>query len=51
MGPVLLIVFMVSVFPVGFFLTGAAIAAVWSHLFSADADKRHEGSELITLNR
>lgn len=50
MGPVLLILFMVALFPVGLFLTGAAIAGAWSHLFSADADKRHQGSELITLN-
>jgi hypothetical protein len=50
MGPALLIIFMVALFPVGFFLTGAIVSGIWGWLFSADADKRHEGSELITLN-
>jgi hypothetical protein len=50
-GPILLIVFMVALFPIGFLLSGAALSGVWSHLFSADADKRHEGSELIELNK
>jgi hypothetical protein len=50
MGPVLLIIFMVALFPVGFFLTGALVSAAWGWLFSVDADQRHEGSELISLN-
>lgn len=51
MGPILIVVFMVALFPVGFFLSGAALSAAWGHFFSADADARHEGSELISLNR
>ena len=50
LGPILLIVFMVAIFPVGFFLTGAALSGVWGSLFSKDADERHVGSELVELN-
>jgi hypothetical protein len=50
-GAIALIVFMVAIFPVGFFLSGAALSGVWGWLFSADADDRHEGSELIALNQ
>lgn len=50
LGAILLIVFMVAIFPVGFFLTGAALSGIWGTLFSKDADIRHDGSELIELN-
>jgi hypothetical protein len=50
LGAILLIVFMVAIFPVGFFLSGAALSGVWGTLFSKDADERHAGSELIDLN-
>jgi hypothetical protein len=50
LGAVALIVFMVAVFPVGFFLTGALASALHGVLLSNDADARHEGSELIDLN-
>ena len=50
LGAVLLIIFMVAIFPIGFFLSGALLSGVWGTLFSKDADQRNEGSELITLN-
>ena len=50
LGALALIVFMVAVFPVGFFLTGAIASALHGVLLSNDADERHEGSELIALN-
>jgi glycerol-3-phosphate acyltransferase PlsY len=50
LGQILLIVFMIAIFPVGFFLSGALLSGVWGSLFSKDADQRHEGSELIELN-
>jgi hypothetical protein len=50
LGAIALIVFMVAIFPVGFFLTGAIASALHGVLLSNDADARHEGSELIELN-
>ncbi len=50
LGAILLIVFMVAIFPVGLFLSGAALSGLWGTLFSNDADTRHDGSELIDLN-
>ena len=50
LGAIALIVFMVAIFPVGFFLTGAIASALHGGLLSSDADARHEGSELIELN-
>ncbi len=50
LGAITLIVFMVAIFPVGFFLTGAIASGLHGALLSSDADARHEGSELIELN-
>lgn len=50
LGAIALIVFMVAIFPVGFFLTGAIVSAVHGSLFSSYVDEAHEGSELISLN-
>ena len=50
MGPALLIIFMVALFPVGFFLTGALVSASWVWLFSAAPDQRHEGSGRLCLH-
>lgn len=50
-GAVALIVFMVVVFPVGFLMSGALASALHGALLSADAEQRHEGSELIPLSK
>ena len=50
-GAIALIVFMVAVFPVGFFLSGALVAAAHGWLLTADAEKRFEGSELLPLSK
>lgn len=49
-GAILVIVFMVVVFPIGLFLSGALIAALfgWRHVDEARA--LHEGSELLDLD-
>jgi hypothetical protein len=49
LGAIALIVFMVLMFPVGFLLTCAAVSALHGMLLTDDAEKRHEGSELLTL--
>ena len=46
-----LIVLMVTVFPVGLFLSGAVVAALHGHLQTADAEVRFEGSELLELSK
>lgn len=50
LGAIALILFMVAIFPVGFFLTGAIASALHGVLLTKDAEERHEGSELIALN-
>lgn len=50
LGVIALVVFMIAVFPVGFFLTGAIASALHGSLFSSYVDEAHEGSELIALN-
>lgn len=50
LGAIALIVFMVAIFPVGFFLTGAIASALHGVMFSNYVEDAHEGSELIALN-
>ena len=50
-GAIALIVFMVVLFPVGFFLSGAAVAGLHGWFLSADAEQRFEGSELLPLSK
>ena len=50
LGAILLIIFMVAIFPVGFFLTGAIASALHGKMFTDFVEEAHEGSELISLN-
>jgi hypothetical protein len=50
-GVILLVAFMVLMFPVGFFLTGAVVAGVHGWLLTDDAEDRHKDSELLPLSR
>ena len=50
-GAIALIVFMVAVFPIGFFLSGAVLSAVFGELCTRDAEASHDGSELLELSR
>lgn len=46
-----IIVVALLAFPIVVGLSTAAIAAVLGHLLATDAEARHEGSELLDLNR
>jgi hypothetical protein len=48
-GAIALLVFMVLIFPVGFFLSGALASAAHGELLTKDATDRFEGSELLDL--
>jgi hypothetical protein len=48
-GGIVLVFFMLVVFPVGFFLTGAIASALHGWFLTTDAEDRHEGSELLKL--
>jgi hypothetical protein len=48
-GAILLILFMVTIFPIGFFLTGAIASAIHGWFMTTDAEQRYEGSELLKL--
>lgn len=50
-GPILLSIFLLVMFPIGISLSGALVAAAHGMLGTKDADERHEGSELVTLSR
>ena len=45
------IVVVLLVIPPLVLMTGMAVAAVLDHVLTTDAEARHEGSELIDLNR
>lgn len=49
-GPIILIVLMVTVFPVGLFLSGAVVAALHGWVGTEDAKARFEGSELLAIS-
>lgn len=50
-GAVVITVLLVVVFPVTIFASGAAGSALLGKFLKDDADQRHEGSELLELNR
>lgn len=50
MAGALIIVLALLAFPVVVGLSTAGIAALLGHFLATDAEKRHEGSELVELN-
>ena len=50
-GAIALAVVLVVVFPVVVALSGAGAAGILGFFLKGDAEKRHEGSELLDLNR
>ncbi len=50
LGPIIIAVFLVVLIPVGFLMSTSLAAGVLGFLLKDDADKRHEGSELIDCN-
>jgi hypothetical protein len=49
-GAILIVVILLAI-PVGLFVGGAVIAALLGTTLKIDGDVRHEGSELVELNR
>ncbi len=50
-GPIILIVLMVTVFPIGLFLTGAALSGLHGWWYTDQAEKMHAGSEMLEASR
>ena len=50
-GALAIVVFLLVLFPVGLFASGAVFSAIHGFLLQKDGEERHEGSELIELNR
>jgi hypothetical protein len=51
LGAAIIVFVLVIALPVGFLIGGAAVAALMGQTLDADAVARHEGSELVDLNR
>lgn len=49
-GAVIIVVVLLVVLPVSFLVGGGVFAAILGSSLKADAEHRHEGSELIDLN-
>jgi hypothetical protein len=50
-GPILLTIFLLVLFPIGISLSGAIVAALHGTLFTKDAEARFEGTELLEISR
>lgn len=50
-GPVVIVIVLLVLIPVGVMLSGNIAAGILGWLLKADAEARNEGSELIDLNR
>ena len=50
LGAIALAIVIVFAIPIGVLMTGAVVAAILSWRLKADADERHEGSELLQLS-
>ena len=51
LGALIMVVVLVVVIPVGVLMTGGVVAGLVGHLLTHEAEVKHEGSELIALNR
>jgi cytochrome b subunit of formate dehydrogenase len=49
-GALVMVFILLVVIPVGVLMSGAIVAAVLGWVLRDDAEKRHEGSELIETN-
>ena len=50
LGPILIVVALVVVIPVGFLMSTTVAAGVLGFMLKDDADRRNAGSELIATN-
>ncbi|MEZ5381437.1 MAG: hypothetical protein R2754_06520 [Microthrixaceae bacterium] len=51
LGAVIIVVVLLVVIPVGVLASSPIVAALFGQTLTADAEARHEGSELLDLNR
>ena len=49
-GAIAVVIALVLVIPVAVIMSGGILAAIMGTLLKIDAEKRHEGSELLDLN-
>lgn len=50
LGAIIIAVVIVILIPVGFLMSLSGVAAVLGQLLTSDAEKSHEGSELLETN-
>jgi len=50
-GAIAIVVFLLILFPVGLLMSGAVASAILGFFLQKDGEERHEGSELVELNR
>jgi hypothetical protein len=50
-GPILIGLFLLVLFPIGISLSGAIVAALHGYTATKDAEDRFEGTELLELSR
>ena len=50
LGGIVIVVVLLAIVPV-VLMSGMVLAAILDHVLTTDAEARHEGSELIDLNR
>jgi hypothetical protein len=50
-GPILMALFLLVLFPIGISLSGAIVAGLHGMLATKDAEARYEGSELLALSK
>jgi hypothetical protein len=50
-GAVIIVLVVVVILPVSYLMLGGIVAALFGHTARATAERDHEGSELIDLNR
>jgi hypothetical protein len=50
-GAIAIVLFLLVLFPVAFLMSGALASGLLGFFLQNDAEDRHEGSELIDLNR
>jgi hypothetical protein len=50
-GPVAIVLILLVIFPVGLLMSGAVASGVFGFFLQKDGEERHEGSELLELNK
>ena len=50
-GAIAIVIFLLILFPVGLLMSGAVISGILGFFLQKDGEERHEGSELVELNR